>query len=340
LGVFSWSTRHLGYGVWALFPLIGGLYPLLTWTLYRRLLTVVPAGLGLGLALAASEWARSVMPGINYPHNQLSHGLYASPALLAGAAWWGEVGMNFCVAASSGLAVDVLVRWRNGRPSRAWCGFGTVGVGMMFLVPVLVDARAEGPAGRTAVRMAVVQPGWPTDSVAEWLRILVTGTLESLNRLPRAEADLVLWPESSLVPGWQDAEGGLTPMARVLRTTLPPQTCLLTAGALRRGAGEKFVAVLVDRDGRLLGSSEKEILVPGGETVFFLDWLPATWRISILQRLRELSPALAPAVFGGDHSPLLQLPGGTRFAAPICFENAFAAFCARRTAEGASSSVC
>jgi apolipoprotein N-acyltransferase len=110
---------------------------------------------------------------------------------------------------------------------------------------------------------------------------------------------------------------------------------LLTAGALRRGAGEKIVAVLVDRDGRLLGSSEKEILVPGGETVFFLDWLPATWRISILQRLRELSPALAPAVFGGDHSPLLQLPGGTRFAAPICFENAFAAFCARRTAEGA-----
>jgi apolipoprotein N-acyltransferase len=84
-------------------------------------------------------------------------------------------------------------------------------------------------------------------------------------------------------------------------------------------------AILLDGDGRLLGSQDKQHLTPGGETLLFLDWLPEMARVPISDWLNEFA-GFVPDLQAGAGPVLLPLTwrgGAVRVGVLVCYESIF-----------------
>jgi apolipoprotein N-acyltransferase len=338
MAAFSFSLVHVAVFVWVFVLLAGGFYYLMVAVSLRRV--AVPwRPWVFALAVAGASWLRANMPEIRYPHGQPCHALWQWVHLLGPVRLGGEALCNLLLAAlASGL-----VGWT--AASRARLRFGSsakVALVVAFLAGLLFapTPRSESVG---VVDVAAVEPGFhPMDAFAgartrmEYEAIrqrvfderLVQPTLEVAGPAQSDAPDLVLWPESSLRQEWlADAAGelagqqasGLPPLAEGCRLVAGGDLYAEQSGRLRPA---KVVAVQFDADGKVLGHHEKRYLVPGGETIPFVGWLPGLIREPLQNALLDTF-GYVPAMQPGVELPLLATGDGVPFAALVCFDNAF-----------------
>jgi apolipoprotein N-acyltransferase len=348
---FAWSSASLRHallpGYLAMLP-AGGVYFLLMALLLRRLRARSErlALAALPLIWALYEFARAGMPEVPYPHAQSAHALYEWPRLLRPVQLLDEFGMNLLVA-GIGAGLWALLRYAPRRalphlalPLLIW-GLGALlwqqprPVGEPVTVGLMQTARptfADQEGGDVVFDPRMYSPQVDLRQRQQLeiaaLRWLYLRHLELGSELQRrGGADLLLWPESISTLDVSEAhrERDLLYIKGML-----PEAELHVFGAFgrRKGKGDaepraRISAWFVDGQGRMIGRHEKRLLVPGGERIPILatllprelftglrDWVAA--------QLGGRAPDLAP----GEISDVLEL-GGAKFAARICFENAF-----------------
>lgn len=351
MACFSWSLRHILLPAYVAVVLLGGLYFVLGTAMLRR----VPAAWrvpGFAVAVGATFWLRAYMPEIYYPHGQPVHCLWEWPRLL-GAVWLGGEPLgNALLAGLAAAAVEGWRSWQLGVPHRrrAQCQLGLV-----FGVAVAAswagaDRSSPGAAasdGAATVAIAAIEPGVhpidPFEGLPAKARArrfdelfaarLVVPTRELLaGPMP---PELILWPESSVPALLPEAEFGGTG-ARLRVGTFPdrPATRLVVGVNLVRDGRETPAAALLGTDGSILGHQEKRRVVPGGEFLPFVDWLPAGIATAIHDLFRQ---ALGSAVncVPGQVRPPLRTAGGVPFGVLMCYDNAYPGPAAAQVAQGA-----
>lgn len=341
---FSWSVRHVLFGGWAAIVALGGLY-FVAGTAAVRAVSTRAAPLTFGVAAAASFWLRAHMPEIWYPHGQPCHCLWQWPALLGGLRIGGEPIVNALLAALAAGWVLVWRSWRTGEPRWGAAAWWAGGTGAIALAVTCAGIALAPPPARTRLAIAAIEPGLhsfdpfhglSSEQRQQRLRELIEERLRgpTWDVLGSASPpDLVLWPESALplmVPV-DEIEGG---MPLVPKLALPPGQLLFGAN-VGRGAGATPAALLVDLPGGTLrGRHEKQRLVPGGEFLPFVSWLPS----SIATAVHEAFAAALgspPDCVAGEPQPLLQTRTGVRFGALLCYDNAFVEPAASQVGGGA-----
>ncbi|MEO6593720.1 MAG: apolipoprotein N-acyltransferase [Planctomycetota bacterium] len=338
MAFFSWSLQHLMWAAYLLVVVLGGLYFVLGTAMVRA----VPkrcAAVAFAVAVAASFWLRAVMPEIYYPHGQPCHCLWQWPALLGAVSLGGEVFANALLAALAAALLGIWRSWRSGVPRWGAAVTTLAAVGALVTAATVggwwVHA-AHAPALPERLSIAAVEPGiHPSDPyeglprAEQWPRFrelfaerLLQPTRELLASNPAL--DLVLWPESSVPEDLasEDVEAG---RARVLPHWLPASTTrLLAGGNLRRDGRVTPAAWLVALpDGRVLGHQEKRLLVPGGEFVPMLAWLPAALGRIMHDVFEQALGGSAPDCVPGRQLPPLRTAGGVPFGVLLCYDNAF-----------------
>lgn len=344
---FSWSVRHVFFAGYVAIGVAGAVYPTLVTLWTRGLPAILPRPLAFALGVTATEWVRAHAPEICYPHNQPAHALYLFPGLLGGARWGGEVLVNFLVAGLGAALVDLARSWRVAQPSwnRAWgilLGFAILWAGTAVVTP---PGSAPPREGAAPVRVVAVEPGFDPGfqrdaryTAGLLQERLLQPTREALER--HAGVDLVLWPETSLPLAveergarvdWRDSRG----LPERWWTPGPTRTLLVAGSLLVREDGSRTpAAVLVDAAGRVRGVHEKLALVPAGERIPFLSWLPAAWQAALLDAVRARM-GLAPDFRPGTPRPPLATAAGVSFGALLCYDNAFDDVVAGHVARGA-----
>ena len=113
-----------------------------------------------------------------------------------------------------------------------------------------------------------------------------------------------------------------------------PATRLVVGVNLERDGREIPAAALLGTDGSILGHQEKRRVVPGGEFLPFVDWLPAGLATAIHDLFRQ---ALGSAVncVPGQVRPPLQTASGVPFGVLMCYDNAYPGPAAEQVAQGA-----
>jgi apolipoprotein N-acyltransferase len=362
MACFSWSVRHVLWPAYVAIVLVGGGYYLFGTLVQRRLAAArPPSGGGVALPIctfaavvAATAWLRAEMPEICYPHGQACHALWQWPWLLAPLRCGGEALGNALLGALAAALVEGWRSWRTAaQPIRQ---VGTALVVVLALWGGLAVAAAPRlPTSERFVRVGIVEPGLhPFDDYAAPDRTSYERQLRRLLRerfvaptgalLTRPDApELVLWPESSL-PGAVLAEE-LAGRSRRLDFGLPAGTWRLLVGTtLERGAGDRDgprrtgtstpIGVLVGPDGLVDGWHEKQRLVPGGEFLPFVAWLPAAVRDWVHGAFAAALGSAPDCVPGRWRAPL-RLPTGVPIGVLTCYDNAFPTPGQRQVSAGA-----
>lgn len=348
---FSWSVRHVLWPAYAAIVLVGGLY----FVLGTAALRAAPRRLAapaFGVAVAATFWLRSVMPEIHYPHGQPVHCLWQWPGLLGPVHLGGEPLANALLGLLAAAGIEAWWSWRTAALPWRRAVLQLAGA-FAAAVSCAILGRDPGPTpGGTAstVSIAAIEPGLhPMDpyeglpleaqraryeELFEQRLIAPTRALLAAPRPP----DLILWPESS-VPSLSLA--AIERRERLPVMELGPSAArLLVGGGVRRPAAhgadrETPAAVLLSGDGRVLGHQEKRCLVPGGEFLPFVHWLPDAVRAVVHEAFRSAlgSP---PDSEPGRMLPPLSTAAGAKFGALLCYDNAFPGPAAEQVAAGAT----
>jgi len=343
---FSWSVRHVMWPAYMAIVVLGGFYFAAGSAAVRPLAERWRA-LGFGLAVAVSFWLRAEMPEIHYPHGQPCHGLWRFPALLGALPLGGEPLANLLLGWLAAALVDALRCWRTARPSRRVAGLGLAAACLAQAGAIFAGWPVAEPAVSSKVSIAAVEPRvHPFDAyagiqaggfAARYAELLTEHWLQPTRRILRESAvpDLVLWPESSLFGG-VPRERIQAGTARVLAGLLPvvPSARLLVGGAVETAGRETPAALLLDTAGQVLGHQEKQCLVPGGEFVPLLGWLPEAMS-SVLRNAFAAALGSLPDVEPGASLPPLQTAAGVPFGALLCYDNAFPQPGRRQVAAGA-----
>ncbi|MEQ1632252.1 MAG: apolipoprotein N-acyltransferase [Planctomycetota bacterium] len=350
VAAFSWSLRHVTWFGWFAVMALGGCYyaavALATQRVARRDRVFAPV-LAFAAAVAGAAVLRAEMPGIGYPHGQPIHAFYLMPQLLGCVAIGGEPLGNAMLAALAAVVVQLARAWRLAMPTfaRARAAFGLVA---LAAAAVTFLGMPVPPSETSAVvDIAAVEPGYHSLDAFDDLRgasaqayrqrfvelvkrRLVAPTERVAGRSVDAPPDLVLWPESSVQWSVQrSVDGELSFEAMRSAFALAPNVAVLIGAAIEdEREGFTPAAVLLDADGRYLGHHEKQRLVPGGETLPFVDWLP----VDLARAVREFFATNVgiPDARPGLALPPLRLPRGAgtagegpAFAGLICYDNAF-----------------
>lgn len=347
---FSWSVRHVMWPAYGAIVVLGGGYFALGSAAVRPLVERWRA-VGFGIAVAASFWLRAEMPEIHYPHGQPCHSLWQHPVLLGALPLGGEPLANLLLGWLAAAGVDAMRCWRLARPAPgvAWGGL-LAAVGAQVLV-LLLGWPAGDPAQARRVAIAAIEPrvhpmdaydNTPAGGFADRYRELLAAhwlapTREILREPPFPE--LVLWPESSLLgtvsreqigPAGQRLLPGLLPGLPTAASTV----LLLAGGTVRDGDRNIPAALLVDPSGRVLAHQEKQCLVPGGEFVPLLGWLPDQLAALLRDGFAAALGSLPDAARGASLPPL-RTAAGVPFGALLCYDNAFPQPARRQVAAGA-----
>jgi apolipoprotein N-acyltransferase len=292
------------------------------------------------------------MPGIPYPHGQPCHAFWSWPVVLGPVRLGGDPLGNALLGVHAAAAVVLARAWRTGVP-----GFRATrrGVALLLLATALaafVSAPAPRSESAPTVAIAAIEPDLhPLDAFAgippgdtgaamqRWREILHERLLEPTHvvagRTVAAPPDLVLWPESSVpytVRSRADGSFVFDGMRGALQLSRDVRVCL-GADRLRRDGRSTPAAVLVAADGTFVAHQEKQRLVPAGEFLPFVDWLPEAWAESV-RRFAQTTVGV-PDCVPGERRPLLRLTSGVPFAAMICYDNAFPGVAAAAVADGA-----
>lgn len=334
---FSWSVHHVLFAAYAAIVVTGGLYFLLAAAALR--------GLGrwrvvrFAAATAAIFWLRAGMPEIYYPHGQPTHALFEWPALLLGAlVVGGEPLCNALLAALAAAVVEAWRGWRTAEPEFVGARRQLVVTGLAVVaVSLLGSLTRSAPAATAEVDVAAIEPGLhPMDPYlgldaaaahARYDELLEQRLLLPTRALAMAAAppDVVLWPEASLpltVLPIEDVLAGKlrSPLPGAWPADAPP---VVIGAQLERDGREVPAAFLLDpRSGRVRGHNEKVRRVPGGEFIPVVGLLPEGLADSI-RRAFEEALGTPPETAPGLPQPPLELAGGQRFGALICYDNAF-----------------
>jgi len=351
---FSWSLRHILVWPFVGVVLVGGLYFVLG-TVLVRATAQRWAPLGFAAAVAGSFWLRANMPEIYYPHGQPCHCLWQWPTLLGAVTLGGEPLANGLLAGLAAALVGVARSWRLAVPSWSSARFVLLIAVATAVVATVAGhvvrgsaAVVEAPAGGAvvpapAVRIAAVEPGLHLESGlseaearARYRELLVERLVAPTQEALRASPppDLVVWPETSVAYSFvvADIQAGraLSPLPR-----FPAAPTRLLFGATV-GDWDTAAAVLQTLpEGRVVGHQEKRCLVPGGEFLPLLAWLP-DWlataaRDAFAGALGGRPPDCRPGVFRAP----LRTAAGVPFGTLICYDNAFPGPAADQVAAGA-----
>jgi apolipoprotein N-acyltransferase len=300
VSVLGWAA--LSIGVAAFLAIFGALIPVL-W----RDEWPIRTALAIGAAWAFVEWLRGVWPFGGWSWVSLGATQHDNPLLLPVASVVGALGLGFLVAAINALVLLALLRvgeWRRALVPTV------LAAGLAFVPVAIPISEPSGPP----VDVAIVQGNVPL-TVATRSRIIVDRQVAESHaqlhlQLGGDPPDLAVWPENAL-----DRD-----------PTRDPEIGPVVEDSIRAvGAWTLVGAITQTEDGRLLNEEllyapeaqvtdryAKNHLLPFGEYVpgrDLLDWIPDIRRVRA-----DLSPGTEPGRF--------DIPSG-RFAAVICFENAF-----------------
>jgi apolipoprotein N-acyltransferase len=266
------------------------------------------SSLAFGAGWAAVEWLRGVWPLGGFTWGGLGYTQHDNPMLLPLASLAGVWGISFVVASVNALLTAALTRHRRGLRTAA----RVVGVSALLVtVPVLIPITApDGPM----VDVAVVQGNVPKFVAVENRiiedRIVAENHARQHLRLVSDPPDLAVWPENAVDRDpTRDPELGplvTEPIRAVGSYTL--------VGAITETDDGRVLNqdLLYTPDARVVSRYTKNHLVPYGEYVPFRRYL--SWIQALEQVPRDMTPGKRPGIF--------DIPQG-RFAAVICFENAF-----------------
>lgn len=363
MACFSWSVRHVLWPAYVAIVLVGGGYYLLGSVVQRRLAVAGPACVRRGLALpiltfaavvAATAWLRAELPEICYPHGQVCHALWQWPWLLAPLRFGGEALGNALLGALAAALVEVWRSWRTAERPLRHAG-AALAVVLVLWGGLAVAAPPRPPASERLLRVGIVEPGLhPFDDYAAadraaferqvrrlWRERFLAPTGELLARPDAPE--LLLWPESSLYG--LIAADELVGRSRRFDFGLPlGERRLLLGASLERGDRDAAgparrlpstpIGVLVGDAGQVEGWHEKQRLVPGGEFLPFVAWLPTAVRDWVHDAFAAALGSAPDCVPGRWRAPL-RLPSGVPIGVLTCYDNAFPTPGQRQVSAGA-----
>jgi apolipoprotein N-acyltransferase len=268
----------------------------------------VRSSFAIAAGWAAVEWLRGLWPVGGFTWGGLGYTQHDNPLLLPLASIAGVWGISFVVASANALVLAAGVRFRR-EPLFATRIIAMAAVAVFL--PVLVPIPApEGPA----VDVAVVQGNVPK-FVAVGSRIIEDRIVAENHarqhvRLVSDPPDLAVWPENAIDRDpTRDPELG--PLVTEPIRAVGAYT--LVGAVTETDDGRLFNQdLLYTPDARPVARYTKNHLVPYGEYVPFRRYL--SWIKALEQVPRDMTPGERPGLF--------DIPKG-RFAAVICFENAF-----------------
>ncbi|HUE38791.1 MAG TPA: apolipoprotein N-acyltransferase [Candidatus Binatia bacterium] len=326
---FWWlvHTIHVfgGFPLWlsAIFYLGLSLYSSLEFVLLA--LAVRVAGFGPVAVYPAIFW---VMLEFLYPSLfpwRMANCQLRLPVLLQIGELTGPFGLSLCMVwTGAALAAVTQQGIRSARSALACAAIATAAVASYGLVrlPAMEQAIAAVPP----IRVGIVQ-GNLTIEEKQDVRYL-EGNLDTYKRLTIALSpppDVVIWPESVITEPLPRTLRRLSDAGRELLGLRRP----LFAGALTYEGDPKaprfFNSIMLfDADGRVLGTSDKQILMPFGE------YMPLG---SVVPWLKQVSPQTGDFQAGTEAVPL-DVPGVARFAPLNCYEDLRAPIARRAVGDG------
>jgi len=301
VSVLAYAALVLGMA--GFLALLGAMIPVL-WNERAPTRTALAVGGAWGLI----EWVRGIWPFGGWHWTWLGATQHDNPLSLPLVSIIGALGLGAILAAINALILLGLLR----APRWGRAALPLAVAAALAVTPVAIPpAEPSGPP----VEVAVIQGNVPLE-IGTASRILedniVAANHARLHRTLQGEqVDLAIWPENAL-----DRD-----------PTLDPELGPVVVEAIREvGAPTLVGAITQTPDGRLLNEDllytaggevvdryAKNHPLPFGEFVPFrdaLDWIPDIRRVRA-----DLSPGTTPGRFA---------IGDVRFAAIICFENAFA----------------
>lgn len=329
LPAFSWlvHTIHVfgGFPIWLSVLFYVGLafysavqFVLFAWALWRL-------GAGPACLVPAAVWVALEFQFPNLFPWRLANSQFHVPALIQVGDVTGPFGLTFLMVWASTLASMSLERSMRPRPS-AWIAWAlaltaTTSYGAWRLRDVDIQMAAA-----PSVRLGLVQGNL---SIEEKLDVrYLEGNLETYRDLSLGLApapDVVIWPESVLTDPLPRSLDSLSPAGREILGLRHP----LFVGAITfdgAAGAERFYnsVMLIDGEGRVLGLSDKQILMPFGEFMPFGSIFPI---------LKRISPQTGDFAAGRAVVPL-DVPGVARFAPLNCYEDLKAPIARQATREG------
>lgn len=298
-------SAYLGlfWGVWA-------------WSVVRVARHSERLGLWMSpLAWVACEFLRTHL-FTGFPWVLLADSLYRHPSLIQVSEWTGVYGVSFIVMLANSIAAQALRRRSVGLR-----GLGAVAI-LLVLISVHRFYRLPKDDGRAPIRVALLQGS--IDQYKKWDVVYeseVRATYAALSARAANEADLIIWPETS-VPGFllQDIPLRLW-LTKVVWQTKKPHLL----GSPAREWGKSYnAAYLINPSGIVEGRYAKRHLVPFGEMV---PWSGLLGRfIPVLNALGGFSP--------GEDGPVVRL-GSLPIGVNICYEAIFPGLVRQSAAAGA-----
>lgn len=233
------------------------------------------------------------------------------PVLLQIGDLTGPYGLSFVMVwASAALAAAIS---RRGDAGRALASAAAAVVVVVAYGVLRLGAIDRATASAPRVRVGIVQGNLGIEEKQN-VRYL-EGNLATYRDLTLGltpEPDVVIWPESVISEPLPRTLRALSPAGReMLGLRRPLLTGAMTFDA--NAAAERFYnsIMLFDAEGRVLGISDKQVLMPFGE------YMPLG---SLLPWLRRMSPQTGDFQAGSAIVPL-DVPGVARFAPLNCYED-------------------
>ncbi|MEI6129937.1 MAG: apolipoprotein N-acyltransferase [Planctomycetota bacterium] len=362
-GAFSFSLRHVLLPGWLLIALVGGLYTLASAVAVRSLQRWFGSVLWFAIAVAGACFLRAELPQVWYPHGQPCHDFWRWPSLLGAVRIGGEPLANALLAAV-GAALFFCYRKRQGGAAAIGPKLGAVLPLAWSLLALLLATWLGKPqppsTPRATVEIIAIEPGvHPTDWLlgidsqqamqARWRELF-----DKYWRKPSQEVAgkdsarppaLLLWPESSVFDEVRASElnssaAGLGEVGVRLPSlpaiALHADTRLCVGGRVRIKGMQYLTpaAILLDENGCYLAHQEKRRLVPAGEFLPFVEWLPASWAKVLRDFIAKTFGAEFENQPGRSLKPM-RTKAGVPFSALICYDNAFPSTVAAEVAQGA-----
>ncbi|MCE9634421.1 MAG: apolipoprotein N-acyltransferase [Planctomycetes bacterium] len=288
---------------------------------------------------------------------------WRNPVLIGSADLIGVHGSTLAIVALGAAIAEVVARRIEGRPIGRAPWVPAAGVWAAFAIWAIAKPAIETRPGPNVLLLQASIPqelkeardasGHALPTLDEWWGIHEREAAAGRADFPNYRdlsgfVDLVVWPETMVptsalapvvegrrflaaepIPGSKQWRLGESACRRLTAASHGASTLagIMTEDAQRK---QRNTAILLDPEGLVAGSQDKQHLTPGGETLLFLEWLPGPLRATVEQQLREFAgfvpglvagagPRLLPLRTGGSAPPSASLQLGVL----ICYESIF-----------------
>ena len=292
-----------------------------------------PTALIWAVLFTSAEWIRIKFGPGEISLGQLGYAVAGYPYLIQIADMFGVSILTFMLAASAGLAADIVLALRGVRRTFPWAS----GVAVSLLVGSVLTYGAFRIGERSlspGPTVAVIQPNLPSwlegDPASARLDVLEELTRNAIAARP---ADLVVWPENSITASYLNHEAGLKEpyKSRLLGFVRGLGVPLLLDGPADDDQGRLYHTTTLIRPDATIAWYDKRKLVPWSEFIPFertLSSINEQLAIHYGSLVTFVYPAVERTEAGAHRvQPLLltaQDAGGWRFGTPNCFEIASA----------------